>query len=167
MEEVTPTNATLKWVAPEGHKRLRAFRILISSFDNKIKRELAVKHNADKVVNSFLIDDLTQATSYTVVMKSVCVFESLKTISDEEKLTFSSLPKPPTNLTLENRLPNSLTVRWEPPLHVQASHKYRLAIESVSIGYSADYSIAGDKNTFNFSKLPDIIGTGYNTAKSS
>ena len=167
VEEVTPTNATLKWVAPEGHKRLRAFRILISSFDNKIKRELAVKHNADKVVNSFLMDDLTQATSYTVIIKSVCVFESLKTISDEEKLAFSSLPKPPTNLTLENRQPNSLTIKWEPPLQAQASHKYRLAIESASIGYSADYSIAGDKSTFIFSKLPDIIGTGYNTAKSS
>ena len=40
VEEVTPTNAILKWVAPEGHKKLRAFRLLISSFDNKIKREL-------------------------------------------------------------------------------------------------------------------------------
>jgi hypothetical protein len=156
----------LKWVAPKGHKPLRAFRILIGSFDNKIKRELAVKHNADRVVNSFLIDDLAQTTSYTVVMKSICVFESLKTISDEEKLTFSSLPKPPTNLTLENCQPNSLTIKWEPPLQAQASHKYHLAIESASIGYSADYSTAGDKNMFNFSKLPDIFGTG-NTAEYS
>ena len=162
-EEVSSNSATLKWVAPEGHKRLRAFRIIISSVDNKIKRELAVKHNADKAVNSFSIDDITQATAYKVIIKSVCVFESLKTISDEEQLTFCTLPKAPTNLTLENSSPNSLTIKWESPLLAQAGHRYRLAIESPSIGYSTDYTIPGDKNTFNFSKLPDIIGTG-NTA---
>lgn len=35
-----------------------------------------------------------------------------------------------------------------------------MSIECGEIGYAADYSIPGDKNIFNFSKLPEIVGTG-------
>ena len=59
-------------------KRLRAFRLLISSADGSIKRELAVKHNAEKIVNKFLVDNITSATLYTATIKTVCVFENLR-----------------------------------------------------------------------------------------
>ena len=160
VQEVGPNRATLKWVAPDGNKRLRAFRILVTSFDNKMTKEMAVKPDVKKSVNSFLLEDLIQATFYTITIKSVCVFETLKTISDEEKFSFSSLPNSPTNLCLDSSSPNSLTLKWDCPLQAQASHKYKLRIESQSIGYSAEYFIPGDKTTFIFSKLPEIIGTG-------
>ena len=166
VDMVSTNSATLKWVAPEGHKRLRAYRIYINSSDDKIKRELAVKHKAEKAVNSFVVTDLTPATAFSVSIRSVCVFESLKTISEEEHLTFCSLPMQPTNISLETRATNSLTIKWEPPQHTHAAQKYKLVIMSPSIEYSAQYSITGDKNTFNFSKLPDIIGSGEETTPS-
>ena len=104
--------------------------------DNKIKKELAVKHNPEKAVNSFLVDSITQATSYTVTIKSVCVFETLKTISDEELLSFCTLPEPPTNLSLDSRSPNSMTIKWDSPSAAQANQKYKLSVESESIGYN-------------------------------
>ena len=88
------------------------------------------------------------------------MFDSLKTVSEEETLKFCSLPETPTNLVLENRYPNSFTIKWDSPIVTQTTHKYKLSIEAPSIAYSSEYSTAGDKNTFNFSKLPDIIGTG-------
>ena len=38
--------------------------------------------------------------------------------------------------------------------------RYRLAIDAPALSYTAEYFVAGDKTTFNFSKLPDIVGTG-------
>ena len=160
MGDIETTKATVKWVAPEGHKRLRAFNLLIESMDNKIKRELAVTHKVDKTFNSFLFENITQGSGFTVTIKSVCVFETLRTTSDEKKLTFCTLPEAPSNLVLESRFPNSLTVKWDSPSLTQTTHKYKLSIEAPAISYSTDYTIGGDKNTFNFSKLPDIIGTG-------
>ena len=63
-------------------------------------------------------------------------------------------------LSLDSRSPNSLTVKWEPPTSHLTSHKYKLSIECPAISYSADYSMGGDRGTFNFSKLPEITGTG-------
>eukprot|EP00092_Neocalanus_flemingeri_P032028 GFUD01034810.1.p1 GENE.GFUD01034810.1~~GFUD01034810.1.p1 ORF type:complete len:905 (+),score=215.05 GFUD01034810.1:108-2822(+) len=158
--DIATTTATVKWVAPEGHKRLRAFNLSISSIDNKIKRELAVKHNSEKTVNSFQFDNILQGTEYSVTINSVCVFETLKTTSDEKLLTFCTLPEAPSNLVLESRFPNSLTVKWDSPSVTQATHRYKLSIEALAIAYSTDYTIPGDKHTFIFSKLPEIVGTG-------
>ena len=58
--------------------RLRAFRLLISSSDGSVKRELAVKHNTEKIVNKFLVDNIKAATLYTAIIKTVCVFENLR-----------------------------------------------------------------------------------------
>ena len=159
-EEIKTCSAVLKWVAPEGNKRLKAYNLAIMSTDNKIRRDLAVKHNPETAVNSFLLDNILQATQYSVTITSVCVFESLKTVSEEESMKFCSLPEPPTNLNLDNRHPNSFTVKWDAPSTIQSTHKYKLSIEAPSISYSAEYTTGGDKHTFNFSKLPDIIGTG-------
>ena len=99
-------------------------------------------------------------TSYTITITCVCVFEILETLSEEESLRFSTLPEPPTNLSLESRSPLGLVVRWDPPASHLTSHRYKLAIECPAISYSADFSVPGDRNTFNFSKLPEIAGTG-------
>ena len=69
--------------------RLRAFRLLISSSDGSVKRELAVKHNTEKIVNKFLVDNIKAATLYTAIIKTVCVFENLrKEISTETERNF-------------------------------------------------------------------------------
>lgn len=160
VESVTCTAGVIRWVAPEGHKRLRAFNILIASYDQKLQRELAVKHSADTVVNSFLINNIVPGTQYTVSITAVCVFEVLKTVSDVESIQFSTLPEAPTNLTLDTRSPNNFTVKWDHPSSSYTSHKYKLSIEAPSILYAAEYTVPGDKGTFNFSKLPEITGTG-------
>ena len=53
-----------------------------------------------------------------------------------------------------------MTVKWDPPPTAGPGHKYRLTIEAAPISYSAEYTVSGDKGTFNFSKLPEILGTG-------
>ena len=167
----------LQWVNPEAHKRLKAFSLHIQSADGKVglpclslkqlwgrqvKRDLALKHQGGSAVTTFLLDSLPSATSFTVSVSSVCVFETLKTMSDAETIVFQTRPEPPSNLNLEARSPNSLTVKWENPAlsgqHV--NHRHRLSIEAPDISYAAEYFIPGDKNTFNFSKLPEIVGTG-------
>ena len=72
-------------------------------------------------------------------------------------ISFCSLPEAPANLVLESRFPNSLTIKWDPPSSTHGAHKYKLSIEAPAISYSADYKTGGDKNTFIFSKLPNII----------
>ena len=157
---VTATAGVITWVAPEGHKRLKAFNILLVSHDQKLRRELAVKHNPDTAVNTFLVNNIIPATLYSVKITSVCVFEILKTVSDEETVKFSTLPESPTNLHLDTRSPNNLTVKWDPPTSTYSSHRFKLSIEASSISYTAEYSVPGDKGAFNFSKLPEITGTG-------
>ena len=129
----------------------------------QVKRDLAVKHQAGSSVTNFLLDSLPASTNVTVSVSSVCVFETLKTVSDAETIVFQTRPEPPSNLTLEARSPNSLTVKWENPSVVGGqlvNHRHRLSIEAPAISYAAEYFVPGDKNTFNFSKLPDIVGTG-------
>lgn len=71
--------AMVTWVVPPGHKRLRAFRLMIVSTDGgPVKREMAVKHNADKVVSTFTVDNIPSASLFTVTIKTVCVFETLR-----------------------------------------------------------------------------------------
>ena len=108
------------------------------------------------------MSNLFPATTYTVNITSVCVFEILETLSEVETTRFSTRPEPPSCLSLESRSPASLTVRWEAPggQPVSGQHKYKLSIESPAISYSADYTVGGDRNTFNFSKLPEISGSG-------
>ena len=38
-----------------------------------------------------------------------------------------------------------------------------IVFQSESIGYSNSYEVGGDRHAFNFSKLPDIVGTGTST----
>ena len=119
-----------------------------------------MKHNSEAAINSFLVSNIFPGTCYTVTITSVCVFEILETVSEGESLKFSTRPEPPSQLSLDSRSPSSLTVRWEQPPSTLTSHKYKLSIESPAISYSADYTVGGDRGTFNFSKLPEIIGTG-------
>ena len=130
------------------------------SFDFLLQRELAVKHNTESVINSFLVSNIFPATCYSLTISCVCIFETLKTVSVEESLQFSTRPDPPVNLSLEGKSPNSLTVKWDPSPSQLTSHRYKLSIECPVISYSAEYNIGADRTTFNFSKLPDIIGTG-------
>ena len=163
-EEVSSTQARLSWIVPEGHRKLRAFRILVSSSDGKVSRELAVRHLQDKLLNSFLVDNISPATTHLANIKTVCVFENLRTISDEKSLTFVTLPEAVSSLSLETSSPSSLTVKWEvsqPPPAL--SQKFKLSIENSRLGYSCEYSVSGERNTFTFSKLPDVVGSGtYN-----
>ena len=58
--------------------------------------------------------------------------------------------------------PNPLALALSDPgmSSQQTNHRHRLSIEAPAISYAAEYFLPGDKNTFNFSKLPEIIGTG-------
>ena len=85
-----------------------------------------------------------------------------RTISEEKSLTFPTLADPPTSLILENSTPSSLTVKWEASAVGQGASilKFRLTLECGELGLLSEHSVTGDKNTFNFSKLPDVVGSG-------
>ena len=166
VEDVTSSQATLKWVVPEGHRRLRAFRLLVSSSDGEVSRELAVRLLPDKMINSFPLDGLNPATTFQASVKTVCVFENLRTISDEKCVTFVSLPEAVRRVALESSSPSSLTVSWEPSQQPPAqSQKFKLSVENSRLGYCSEYSVTGERNTFNFSKLPDVVGSGIYTSE--
>ena len=70
--------------------------------------------------------------------------------------------EPPTSLTLENSTPSSLTVRWEAAAvgPGAVTTRFRLTLLSEELGLFSEHSATGDNNTFNFSKLPDVVGSG-------
>ena len=77
----------------------------------------------------FSLENIPSATEFTLSITTVCVFDNLKTISEEEKVAFMTLPFPPKNLELESRYViktiseeeiiiisrfcNSFQVKWE------------------------------------------------------
>ena len=155
---VACTKATIKWTRPDSHHtRLRGFNLVINSNDAKYKRDFTQFLIADKIIQSHDFDDLQPATEYRVAIRAVCLFEKLKTKSEEEQLTFCTQPEPPSGLSLESRYPASLTVRWSPAPLVpgMAAHRHRLSLESPDIGYKEEFSHPGDKTTYTFSKLQD------------
>ena len=81
-ENVSSIQASLRWQRPVGgNKKLKAFRIAVSSSDFKIKREMAVPvkvADPEKKIHHFTINHILPASHYTATIKSVCVFESLK-----------------------------------------------------------------------------------------
>ncbi|XP_023323607.1 uncharacterized protein LOC111697737 isoform X2 [Eurytemora carolleeae] len=158
--EICTDNVTVSWVALEGHSRLKAYNLTCQSKDNKFQRELSVKHKSSSQVNSFQFENLPPATELSVIISTVCVYDNLKNTSDEERITFITLPLPPRNLELESRLTNSFVVKWEAQTGTTAVHKFKLNIQCTEIGYSNTFEVNGDKRTFNFSKLPDVTGTG-------
>ena len=129
-EEVDCTSAVLQWVKPEKfHAKLRAFNLIMSSNDGRYKGGdgFAVKSDSDKNIGSYKFNSIQPATEYKVVIRTVCVFEALRTVSEDVELSFCTLPEAPTNLALSYSLPNSLTVKWDLPPSVQnpTSHKYK------------------------------------------
>lgn len=152
------TKATIKWTRPDSHHtRLRGFNFVINSNDSKYKRDFTQFLNADKIIQTHEFCDLQPATEYRVAIRAVCLFEKLKTKSEEEQLTFLTVPEPPSGLSLESRYPNSLTVRWSPAPLVPglAAHRHRLSLESPDTGHKEEISHPGDKTTYTFSKLQD------------
>ena len=156
--EAACTKVTITWSRPEAHHtRLKGYNFIINSNDGKYKRDFTQFLIADKIIQFHEFYDLQAATEYRVAIRAVCLFEKLKTRSEEDHLTLCTLPEPPTSLSLESRYPNSLTVRWSPAPLVPglAAHRYRLSLESPDIGYREETNHPGDKTTFTFSKLQD------------
>ena len=101
-----------------------------------------MKYNPDCSLSSFLLERVPAATEITVTISSVCVFETLKTRSEPEVLVFRTRPglcrvciaeirfskspvsESPTHLTLENRSPNSFTIKWESPSATHTIHRW-------------------------------------------
>jgi len=158
--EIGTDRCLVKWLAPEGHSKIKAFNINWTTKDGKDSQEFATKAQSDSLVNTFQMEDIPSATEFSFSITTVCVFDKMKTVSDEEKVEFITLPHPPRNLELENRLTNSFQVKWDGSGETVASHKYRLSINNENINYTNTYEINGDRRLFNFSKLPDILGTG-------
>lgn len=122
MEEVTTSTATVGWLAPEAHSKLKAFNLILSSSDHK--REMAVKKMPDTIVISFDLDDLEPATEYCLKVRTVCVFKHLKTMSEPREIKFRTKPEPPTNLTMDTRFPNSFTISWDPTMVAATNHRF-------------------------------------------
>ena len=162
VESVKMSSVDLKWISPERHPHLKAYNLSLVSKDGQYKKEMTVKH-AGTILNKFTLNVLKAETEYIVSISTVCVFDNLKTISRREKLNFVTRPESPSSLTLEGRFCNSLTISWKPPLMLLSSlHKYKLCIYCREINYNSLYELQGDRDTYTFAKLPDVVGSGTN-----
>ena len=82
-----------------------------------------MKHLPSTSLPSFLLDQLPSATEFIVTIQCVCVFDTLKTLSEVEQVVVRTVPEPPTGLVLEGRTTNSLTVKWDNPGVTLQTHR--------------------------------------------
>ena len=116
IESLSVDSALISWEIASGHSCLKGFNISCVSRDNKIKREVEVKHEPGKLTSSFLLDNLVPATEFTVEITAVCVYDKLETISSEETLQFITKPFPPHHLRMETQNCHSFSVTWDSQL---------------------------------------------------
>ena len=158
---ITTSSVDLLWHSPEDNSHLKAFIISIISKDTKYRKDLTVM-KANSSLNKFTVNLLKPETALSVSVQAVCLFDTLKTVSKQEKISCTTLPTPPTNLSLEGRFCNSLTVSWDPPfMHHSNFHKYNISLTSKDISYTSRTELSGDRDKFIFSKLPEVIGSGW------
>ena len=164
----------VSWLPPEHHHScLKSYRVQVRTSDNRIINDVAVLKSA----KTFLIRNLQQCTDYDVDVTAVCIKNSMRTESEPLSVKFTTLPETIRNLKMEHATPNSITVKWDIPV-VTSGVKYILAIsgktneketnddndedmENIENFEMVNIEVAGDKNQFTFSKLPDIIGSGH------
>ncbi len=184
VSDVTSATCTVYWLHPEGHPCLRGFQIQVRSSDGKVFKDVAVTKNA----KSFLVRGLQPCQDYDIAVTSLAVADSTRrTESEEALISTTTVLEKVKNLKFEHSTPNSIAVKWD-SAKVIHNLKYKLSISGdtkdesedrtdqdqeddtvdttttkiVNIKeYSSSYDVPGDKTQFNFTKLPDIVGTGH------
>ena len=170
VERVTQDLVVASWLGPARHSRLRGYELSVRTIEASAHYKPYKVHcvrrgpgGEEGEVNSWEVAGLPACTHFSLTLQSVVLFGSLPQQSSEAvTVHFCSLPAAPTGLVLESRFPNSLTVRWEPPVPALPgpSARFRLGIEAGELGYQAEYSVPATQTTFNFSKLPELAGAG-------
>ena len=168
------TSCKISWLPPEHHHScLKSYRVQVRTSDNRIVNDVAVLKSA----KTFLIRGLQQCTDYDIDVTAVCIKNLMRTESQPYSVKFTTLPETIRNLKMEYATPNSITVKWDIPI-VTSGIKYVLSIsgntnvedsvisldenmETIQDFEMVNIEVAGDKNQFTFSKLPDIIGSGH------
>jgi hypothetical protein len=160
--DVATSSCVLRWLLPDhGHACLKGFSIqVVTLADGKNIKDLAVRKD---IKNITLAADLAPATDYEVRVTSKCTFAHLKTESDPADTRFTTLPEPVRNLRADTCTSNSIMVKWDPASAVApagATVLHRLTLECDEIDLRLTNDVSGDKQSFNFTKLPSPDGTG-------
>ena len=128
--------------------------------DDKVFKELTISQTKDNHLNMYRLINLLPCTQYSIKVETICIFKDLKRTSRPVEVDLATIPEPPLKLELDSRQCNSVTIKWEHSKSKQKDHKYKISIQAPQIDYSSSAEVPSVRNTFNCSKLPDIIGTG-------
>ena len=160
LESILMTSAEIRWLLPTGHSCMKGLDIKIKTMDEKLYRELTVQQTVQNQINMYRLTNLSTCTRYSILVETVCIFKQLKRTSKPVVIEMTTLPEPPLKLELESRHCNSITIKWEHSKNKQKDQKYKISIRAPQIDYSATAEVPSDRNMFNFSKLPDVAGSG-------
>ena len=168
--------AEVQWSPPEsdGHSCLVGYVIQVRVKDNsKLIEEKFVSIGEPR---QLAFKDLLSSVEYEVVGYSVCrnvakkvvnVLISQPTVeirSDPVLVTFVTYPRPPQNLRLENAQASSLKIKWDAPTDCCIKPSFTVSLhpldDEVMAALGDDIHKDVDSNTFTFSKLPEIVGSG-------
>ena len=124
-------------------------------------------------------DIIVSGTQYSVSLATVCRdqgdtlangdlmrLDTLESVSSCLEKTVVTPPLPPTNIKLESAQATSLKVKWDPPTYIPQHGKlsYNVTIyplsANVRLGMKEDRAKELESTVYQFSQLPEIIGTG-------
>ncbi|TRY75203.1 hypothetical protein TCAL_00641 [Tigriopus californicus] len=157
--EVKNDSCVVQWLPLEGHPCLKGYMVQVKTHDGKEFKNVAVP----KLAKSFHVMGMAASSDYDVSVTALCVYKTKKTQGDPSTVTLTTMAETVKNVRMETATPNSIVVKWDPPLGAMnpQTSKYKLKIFSEALEFSFNAELAGDKMQYNFSKLPDPAGSGH------
>lgn len=157
--EVKNDSCVVQWLPLEGHPCLKGYMVQVKTHDGKEFKNVAVP----KLAKSFHVMGMAASSDYDISVTALCVYKTKKTQGDPSTVTVTTMAEMVKNVRMENATPNSIVVKWDPPLGAMnpQTSKYKLKIFSEALDFTFNAELTGDKTQYNFSKLPDPAGSGH------
>ena len=162
----------LSWEKPRGrgHSFLHSYKIILK------KAGVLLLNKTVQQTSFTLEDNIISGTQYTVELATVCKDTTnnidkagdMEVVSSPVTKTVVTPPLPPINLRLESVAETSIKVKWDPPTHIPVQGKLTYDINIIPESPEVRRVMADDRqkevesNVYEFSNLPEIVGTGEN-----
>ena len=172
----------LAWAQPngEGHSFLFGYRILVRTSDSKLVKDVTVQRTKEEAMKLTLDGIIVSGTQYTVSLASICrdltdspdstdlmkVDYPEDSTSDYIEKSVITPPLPPSNIRLESSAATSLKVSWTPPSYIPEHGELHYSVSIDPLTSSVRQAMPDlrtkevTETTYQFSKLPEIKGTG-------
>ena len=169
--------ATVTWQPPltEGHSNLMGYKVKLRDlFAGVVLKEEFVSRSK---VAHVVFTELVSSKEHMVEIQSVCHGRlatssmdmthpgAAHIFSDLATRIFVTLPRPPTNLRVENCQPTALNLKWDMSLECSIKPSFALLLiplnpEVMAVMREEVRTKETDSMAFTFSKLPEVVGSG-------